>query len=507
MDVKSRILNKKIVIWGIGILQTDLVGMFPELNPAYYIDDYILEKNLISVTEKEVRHSDSLKNENVNELLVILCLEDEDEAIAKLQSMGFTKENYILGEEMLIDYPLYKKISMKSIYIWGTGNTYCYYEDEINEFLPNIRGFYVSRKEIDRFKGKEVIEFGTSHNRSDDTGVIVASIYYRDIYKSLVAAGYRAGRDFLHLYTMLKLGRLSNRGHADYNFIDRRKGSKDLLIILSGYKALVWESVFPRVKEYVPEGFDVCVVTSGIENDYLKDMCEKNEWSYMSTTINHVSLVVNLGILLHPDAEYIYKMDEDIFVTAGVFETLKSTYLKIEQESQYKVGFVTPLIPVNGYGYVRLLEIFHSVELWEKQFGELKYTDCYCHHRAIHDNPKAASFMWGDGNEAMSSIDEIELKLQSMPFQYSICPLRYSIGFILFHRNDWIRMGMFPVLKHSNMGSDEVYICKYCLMQARVMAVAENAVAGHLSYGPQHKEMEEFYKKHIDRFMLPGKEA
>lgn len=501
----TSIKEKKIVIWGAGILQSDLEGLYSFPNVLYYVDDYITERNLVSLSREQIYSSERLMTESKDNLLIILCMDDQDDAINKLMKMGYSNEYYILGEELLINYSMYQDIHMKAVSIWGTGNTYFYYEKEIREFLPQVVNFVVSEKEENQFQSKEILTLVSLLQKSTKPYIVVASIYYDEIYASLISKGLKPGKDFMHLYTLIKLGNLSTRIQADYKFEDRRKKSKDLLIVLSGYKEFVWESVFPRLKEYTPRDMDVCIVSSGLENDKLSEMCSKYNWSYMSTVQNHVSLVVNLAIQLHPEAEFIYKIDEDIFITEGVFETMKLTYQKVSSESKYEVGFVTPLIPVNGYGYVRLLEIYDSVDLWEERFGDLKYTDCYHHHKVIHDNPQAAQFMWGEGNPKMSDLDNMQKQLQQKEFEYSICPIRYSIGFILFNRYNWIRMGMFPVLSFSNMGSDEEYLCKFCLMQARAMVVSENAIVGHLSYGPQHKQMEEYYYDHKEKFLLPQK--
>lgn len=496
-------MKKNIVFWGAGILQTDLEGLFPFDGTVSYIDDDIQDKNLISVKKEEIDSSRRLAQEKRQDMFFVICTDDQDDAVSRLTDMGFTEEDYILGEELLINYRVYEDIHNREISVWGTGNTYSYFEDEIREYLPKVKNFIVSSKTEDSFRDKPVMDWKSREKNGEDTYIVVASIYYKEIYKTLTDSGLKAGKDFIHLYSLLSLGNLSTRIHAEYQFDDRRKKSKDLLVILSGYKEFVWESVFPRIKAYVPKEMDVCVVTSGLVSEQLREMCRRYQWSYMSTKKNHVSLVVNLAVWLHPDAEYIYKIDEDIFVTKGVFESMKHTYLQVQENSPYEVGFVTPLIPVNGYGYVRVLEIFGGEKLWEDRFGELKYTDCYCHHKSVHDNPRAARFLWGEENPAMESLEKMAEELRKQPFSYSVCPIRYSIGFILFHRNNWIRMGMLPVWEHSNMGSDEKYLCKYCLNQARVMIVDENSIAGHLSYGPQHKEMEAFYQEHRERFLLP----
>lgn len=499
----EKIIKSNVIIWGVGILQTDLEGIYSFPNIIYYVDDNLKNKNVISVPEDKIFSSEKLWTEKLENVFIIICTEDQNEVIAKLETMGYHKENYVLGEELLINYECYERIHDRPIWIWGTGNTYSFYKNEIEEYLPHVKKFIVSEKKQELFMGKEIYSLDMLEKKEEDTYIVVTSIYYKEIYETLIEKGLRPGTDFMHIYTLIAMGNLSTRIHAEYQFDDRRKKSKDLLVILAGYKEFVWESVFQRIKGYVPEEIDVCVVTSGLVSSQLKDMCRKYQWSYMSTKRNHVSLVVNLAIWLHPEAEFIYKIDEDIFVTRGIFETMKTTYLQVERDSDYEVGFVTPLIPVNGYGYVRILEIFGAEKSWEELFGEIKYTDCYCHHKAIHDNPKAAEFMWGGDNGQLPDLDFMADYLRNQVFKYSICPIRYSIGCILFHRNNWIRMGMFPVLEHSNMGADEEYLCKYCLMQARTMVVAENAVAGHLSYGPQHKVMERYYKEHREQFLLP----
>ena len=64
--VDSGIKDKKIVIWGIGILQSDLDGIFgfPNLPDfLYYVDDCIQEKNLISVSKDLVYPTQKLAEE------------------------------------------------------------------------------------------------------------------------------------------------------------------------------------------------------------------------------------------------------------------------------------------------------------------------------------------------------------------------------------------------------------------------------------------------------------
>lgn len=497
--------NKKIIMWGLGVLQVDIEAIY-HLDKVYaYIEDELDDSKCINVKKEDVISSDNIAIFKGKEVMFVLCTKDKDYAIRKLEGNGFTRANYVLGEELLTNKELYDDFCSYDITIYGAGNTYLYWKKELSECDIRIQRFAVTKKTYPVFDGKEVVSLEELKALKNKTKIIVSSIYYKEIYDSLQNAGFEAGNDFMQLDTFLALYHLTENINSDYEFINRSHNYKKLLVVLSGYKEFVWESVFARLEKYLPDGIDVCIATSGKDDFKMRELCEKNEWSYLSTKKNNVSLVTNLAISLHYAAEYIYKMDEDIFLTEGTFETLIDTYIKVEEKSEYEVGFVTPIIPVNGYGYVRILDILEINDIWKSKFGEIKITDCYKHHMTIHDNPAAAEFLWGRENKALRNIDELQKNLQTRHFSYSICPVRYSIGFILFHRDNWIRMGMFPVKEYENMGADEKRICEFCMMEGRTMVVSENCIAGHLSYGPQHQVMQQYYYDNRDLFDLPVK--
>ncbi len=505
-NLYEKIKDKRVVVFGTGILQSDIVGLFHFNNLLYFVDDFYdyQSQEAFIPSDKHVYGSSYLSNEDRKDLFILICDKDEDYAVNRLESFGFIEDlHYGFGQNLLINYPLFESIKIRKTHIWGAGNTYAYHREEIMEYLSAIQSIIITRQDNSptSIDGKPVVPFSESRISKGDF-IIVCSIYYNEIAKLLEENGLKIGQDFINIRTFSILGKMSTFSTDSHTFINRSNGAEELLVILSGYKKLVWESVFPRLKKYIPEDMDVALVTSGLVNQELQHMCENYGWSYVSTERNNVSLALNVAISLHPDAKYIYKIDEDIFVTEGCFETMRETYDKVEAESKYEVGFVTPLIPVNGYGYVRLLEIFDAVQQWEERFGPLVYTDCYHHHGTIHDSPDAALFMWGENNPQFADIDEIAKVLRESDFKYSICPIRYSIGFILFSKRNWVRMGMFPVKKHLNLGADEEHICEFCLMHARVMVISENSFAGHLSYGPQHKVMEEFYRENTQKFLL-----
>lgn len=310
----------------------------------------------------------------------------------------------------------------------------------------------------------------------------------KELYKSVKKSYYRRKN-------------LTNK----YRFIDRSKGSDKLCIVLAGYKNFLIPAVMGRLEKYVPEDMDVCLITSGKWSEEIKELCDKNKWSYLSTRRNNVSLAQNVAIDLHKSAEYIFKLDEDIFVTEGYFERMLKAYKSCDKITDYKAGVLAPLLPINGYGHVKLLQKIGFEEVYRSRFGELKIAAGP--DRAIESSPELARFMWGeaivlDGKEYMlPGIDEMNRKLMQQEPEIEACPIRFSIGAILFERKLWENMNYFSVGKGINMGGDEVQLCEYCMRESRPLMVCHNIVVGHLAFGGQNSVMRKYYEENKDLFL------
>ena len=284
-----------------------------------------------------------------------------------------------------------------------------------------------------------------------------------------------------------------------YSFDDRSSGSDRMVLVLAGYKPALWDAVFARLERFAPKGADVCVATAGRSVAQLREMCRERGWSYLSTRRNNVALVQNMAIRLHKSARWIYKMDEDIFLTEGVFERMMAAYLSAPEKLLAEVGFVSPLIPLNGYGHVRLLLRLGLKSAWESRFGRLVYTDGLTDHTAILSDPASARFMWGETEPGLRGIDALNRLVSQDEGRLSACPYRYSVGFILFERSMWEKMKYFYVtVSGTGLGIDEEQICNYCMMHAKAMVVAEDAVVGHFSYGPQTASMLDYMKSNAE---------
>ena len=302
------------------------------------------------------------------------------------------------------------------------------------------------------------------------------------------------------LRSCMRFVRRTLKTKCRYTFHDRRKHSHTLVIILAGYKPFVWDNVFERIKLFAPSDADICIASSGLYSETLPQIAAKYGWSYLSTKRNCAPLILNMSILLHPEADFIYKIDEDIFVTKHLFNILMKTYQQVKADDFYEAGVIAPLIPINSYGYIRVLEKLGLIEEYEHRFGKLGLSPSTTF--SLYNNLELSQFFWGEGGK-VPHIDEMAERFYADKFDYRACPVRFSIGCIMFTREVWQDMGMFRVYMTGNgMGSDESQICSLAMTHYEAVIVSENAVVGHLSFSPQNETMKEYYLQHRDRFAL-----
>lgn len=295
---------------------------------------------------------------------------------------------------------------------------------------------------------------------------------------------------------ILKLHRL----HGKYVFDNRSQDRESLCIILAGYKEYLYPAVFGRIRSFAKKDMDICVLTSGIYSKKIDELCRENNWSYLRTRSNNVSLIQNIAINLHKKAKMIFKLDEDIFITENYFNNMLLAY-QHAQQGDYDPGVMAPLIPLNGYGNVRILRKLNLVDIFTKKFGTPK-------HRRTDDSPievdsQIAKFFWGEGG-IVPPIDEINARFSCEPREEKICGIQFSIGAILFSHEYWEMINYFPVSRIRNLGMDERYLCQVCCTSSRPLMVSENVVVGHLGFKEQNQVMKEYYLSHKDLFITHG---
>lgn len=300
-----------------------------------------------------------------------------------------------------------------------------------------------------------------------------------------------------------KLKRLKNEHQVrmkfkfNGDFIDRSNGSEYLVIVLAGYKNFLHPTIFERIKCATKPDIDVCVISSGMYSSELDELCKTNSWSYLSTKQNNVCLVQNVAIQKHPNAKYIFKLDEDVFIPANYFERMIKAYEHALSE-KYRVGVLAPMLTINGFSSPLILEKLEMVNTYVEKFGEFKFETGP--DTTYESNPDFAKFMWGD-NGLIPSIDVIDAKCSQNKTNEIPCPYRFSIGAILFERSLWEKMGYFTVKKgDTGMGLDEIELDSYCFLNSRPLMVSENIVAGHLSFGKQNAVMKEYYMNNKEKF-------
>ena len=306
------------------------------------------------------------------------------------------------------------------------------------------------------------------------------------------------------LYNYLKKRNDKSKRESHFKFhgefIDRSSGSSKLLIVLAGYKEFLFENVFERIKKYTPNDIDVCVVSSGKKSDILKKLCENEGWSYLSTIENDVGLVQNIAIYLHPYADYIFKLDEDIFITENFFDKLLQAYEDARQ-TRFIPGVVAPLLLVNAFCTPLIIKELNKSKEYTNRFGKILSTTGK--NSAIENNPQVASYMWGETG-SIPHIDDLNRIFEEKKQAILPCPIRFSIGAILFRRSLWEEMGYFDV-KHDDlimMGKDEEKMCGFCLINSKPIMITEDTVVGHFSFGAQTEGMKQFYTEHPERFRI-----
>ena len=290
-----------------------------------------------------------------------------------------------------------------------------------------------------------------------------------------------------------------NKLTKNYTFENRMKHSDKVCFVLAGYKEFAYEIVFERIKKFLPKNVEVCILSSGKYSERLSKIAKDNDWSYLSTKRNNVALIQNVANNIYKDARYIYKLDEDIFITKNFFTTLLNTYEECSEKGLYNVGFVAPTIPINGFGNMLILDRFKLQKVYENKFEKAKYAAGS--NRMVENNPDVAKFFWGYENY-LPNIDEIDNILHNDAFSYVACPIRFSIGAILYTREFWKEMGMFTVKKGPGMGLDEIEMCSYAMCNSKAIIISKNTAVGHLSFGKQNETMKKYFQDNIDVFKI-----
>lgn len=382
-----------------------------------------------------------------------------------------------------------KILNAKYIWIYGAGKVGSNAAEQFKDknLFSKICGIVVSdlKEQPERVGNFKVREIGDVMSAPEETLFLLAVSpkYQEEMIKTLNVNGYDN-------YLLWDNEMLRNRWYfSDFEFIDRKRDYEKVCFILSGYKKFLWNGVFDRLQRFVPDDVEVCILSSGLYSEELDEIAKGNKWSYLYTKLNDLTLIQNIALALFDQGKWVYKVDEDIFLTEGCFEKLFNRYLTILKDEPYDVGFVAPLLPVNGYCYLPILDALGLIDEYERLFGRAKYGGHPT--RAIEWNAEAAKYMWGfDGR-----VPQLDILNQRMETKggYSVCGVRFSIGFILFEREMWSDMNGYNMTGGPDLGEDERNIIYWSVVKSRAMIVDHATVVGHFAFGKQTEEMKALY--------------
>lgn len=310
-------------------------------------------------------------------------------------------------------------------------------------------------------------------------------------------------------YISLKWNDFSKRKKRDllpfaekYVFDNRSHDAENLIMVLMGFQPYYWDGVIERVKRNV-EQFDetidvcLCVPCGASENvpQIVRDLARVNNFSYLYIEDDLLAQVQNTAIKLHPNAKWIFKIDEDIIISDNYFNKMKKTWSRATHESYYPIGFVSPLINLNAGGFRIFLESIDQWNDFSARFPSQHYWSGDMLGDYVHKNTSVAMYIWEKSvpfDDVAKSIDETNRG------EYSICPIRMSIGAIMFTRDKWEEWKYFEVAGIGAMGREEEQICAHTINNMQVIIIAEDVFAGHLGFYWQKEKCLKFYTEHIN---------
>jgi len=275
--------------------------------------------------------------------------------------------------------------------------------------------------------------------------------------------------------------RLSHQGAHGVTL--RSRGAQQMIVIVAGAREYLWSVVMPRLRRFQPDDADVCLVSPGGFNERLATLAVQYDWSYLQTRADRTALALNLAIESHPAARWIHKIDDDVVIADGYFQTLRDALERARRDGPFEPGIVSPMLNVNGYSYIPFLKALGIEETYRLRFGELD--SAHAGVKAVTDG-EAAQWLW----EQSLPFDVIARRLLGRTWDYSTCPHRFSTSAFLIERSFWETLGGFSSPVSSDVrGSEEEQLCTRCMDLSRVMLVAHNVLAGHFAYEGQEEAM------------------
>ena len=288
---------------------------------------------------------------------------------------------------------------------------------------------------------------------------------------------------------------------SDYIFDNRKADSENLLMVLLGFQPFYWGVVLDRVKrnvEQFKEGIYVCLcVPCGANVDAwggARLFAEKYGFSFLRIKDDLLAQAQNTAIQLHPRAKWIFKIDEDIILPDQYFAHLKAAYIKADAELRCKVGFIGPLINLNGVCSPLFMEQLGVMNEWISRFGKYRLYSNFM-SAPVHKSPEAARFIWS----YTLPFDEVAEKIRASKCEdIDVAYTRYSIGAILCTRSFWEEIGYFALSPIGHGAYEEKQMNSFCQLNMCSIGIARKILVGHLGFHLQKQACREFFEEHLN---------
>ena len=293
------------------------------------------------------------------------------------------------------------------------------------------------------------------------------------------------------VYRKLKLvfetvdSRLRN---CDYfHFVDCRRDARLLVCLLVSDQAELWPHVIPRFEAALPDA-DVCVVSQGMHSEYLEGLCASKAWSYLWTTTDDTSLAQNICYGLHPAAQLIIKVDDNVFVVRDTLRSLVDEHHRFKSDGVIDPGFLAPVSPLNGACYRLVLDRLGCLEEYEARFGRARLASV---GTALQNDPAAAQWIW----ERTIPLERTAARMASSAQDHVLSPIQFNTGLILFERAFWQEFGHFPVYRRRLVagfctdGLDEFHFCTRSISASRPMVITMRSFAARFAHCGQYEGM------------------
>ena len=303
-------------------------------------------------------------------------------------------------------------------------------------------------------------------------------------------------------YHAVGFSEYSKTGDDVFHYSVPEEYKKNAMMLLTGYKPYLYDLVFDRIEKFLPDDFDLYIVTAGVgKQKRIEDFAKKMDAEYiMYQQSNNSGEAMNACVASIAQEgkhyKYLLKCDEDIFITEHSIETMVECYEKAETVCM--PGFIAPLLNVNGNCYQKILADYGKTDEWISRFGKIKYGN-WNDYMEIEGSESAARFMWGEDG-IIPGIDSMNRDYQiDGGDDFMFAKTRYSIGMVLMSFPLFIKRGMFSAF---NGHVDDEYALNSLFALGYPPVICCKTLCGHFSFFGQVNGMKTFLDEHPENFSV-----